>query len=451
MISYSFHLSNKGNSISTINKLCQVSRHNLRAYNSPNYSKEDIVVLRGSPNSILESVKEIYYSEFNDALDAYNQNKRPDRQIKDYLQHVSTSRGDVAAEIIIQVGDKDFWSNIDIDRDKLTQVFDAQISSLERELPSFRIASAVIHYDESSPHVHIIGIPIADGYTKGLSKQVAKTKVFTQNSLLKLQDTMRTDMSTQLTSFYPELKFQLKEKTNGRNKDIPISMMEEFDAMQNALKTMTSDLQIYNEFHNNISISMEDYKEMNQFIIKEDTIKDGLFNSHTVHSVVLECDSQEQAEVLVEDLNNLYNEHLAIEGISKTIEDHKNEIQEANRIIEARDTILAEAQQLANQVKLKQKKALEQINDIYEQLTRDNFIVGFLKGITRFNNLPESFYLTVLDEVREKVITNSWSIGFKGRLAEITTFELLQKYFSDEDDDQPTHSISKEKQKNLQL
>ena len=451
MISYSFHLANKGNSISTINKLCQASRHNLRAYNSPDYNKEDIVVLRGSPTSILDTVKEIYHSEFDEALATYNKTKKPNRQIHDYLQHISASRGDVAAEIIIQVCDKDFWSNTNIDRDKLSQVFDAQISSLEQELPSFRIASAVIHYDESSPHIHIIGIPIAEGYAKGLSKQVAKTRVFTQKSLLKLQDTMRTDMIRQLKTFYPELNYQLKEKSTGRNKDIPISMMEEFNEMQNALKTMTSDLQIYNEFQKNILISMEDYKEMNKFTIKEDTIKDGLFNSHTVHSVVLECDSFEQAEVLVEDLNNLYNEHLAIEGISKTIEDHKVEIQEANRIIEARDSILAEAQQLATQVKLKQKKALEQINDIYEQLTRDNFIVGFLKGITRFNNLPENFYLTVLDEVRDKVITNSWSLGFKGRLAEITTFELLQKYFSDEEDDQPIHSISKEKQKNLQL
>ncbi|WP_022761298.1 MULTISPECIES: RhuM family protein [unclassified Butyrivibrio] len=39
-----------------------------------------------------------------------------------------------------------------------------------------RIASAVTHLDEDSPHMHVVGVPVATGYKRGLSKQVAKTK-----------------------------------------------------------------------------------------------------------------------------------------------------------------------------------------------------------------------------------------------------------------------------------
>ncbi|WP_444238033.1 hypothetical protein [Eshraghiella crossota] len=28
----------------------------------------------------------------------------------------------------------------------------------------------MVHLDEDSPHMHIVGVPVADGYKKGLSK-----------------------------------------------------------------------------------------------------------------------------------------------------------------------------------------------------------------------------------------------------------------------------------------
>lgn len=38
------------------------------------------------------------------------------------------------------------------------------------KLPQFVVANAVVHLDEDSPHMHIVGVPVADGYKKGLSK-----------------------------------------------------------------------------------------------------------------------------------------------------------------------------------------------------------------------------------------------------------------------------------------
>ena len=43
-------------------------------------------------------------------------------------------------------------------------------------VPDFKIASAIIHYDETSPHLHIVGVPIKYKSKNGMNKQVGKDK-----------------------------------------------------------------------------------------------------------------------------------------------------------------------------------------------------------------------------------------------------------------------------------
>ena len=93
-----------------------------------------------------------------------NIGKREDRKIQDYLKHISDSRSDVAAEIIIQIGDKEFWEGkSDSERKQMSYIFKDQLRSLEKLVPEFKVASAVVHYDESSPHMHVVGVPVAEG------------------------------------------------------------------------------------------------------------------------------------------------------------------------------------------------------------------------------------------------------------------------------------------------
>lgn len=235
--SYSFHLSSKGHAVGTIGKVGQVSKHNLRAYKSDEYDPGMISVLEGSETSILDSVKKIYEGEFSDALEVYNGKRREDRQIKDYLEHVSRSRNDVAAEIIIQIGDKEFWQDKTPEQFRsMEKVFKEQLEDLERILPEFKIASAVVHYDESSPHMHVVGVPVAEGGARGMEKQCVKTKVFTKESLAMLQEEMRIKAVQQMNSM-PELfaGAELKEKEEGRNRDYPKYMMDKIDAAEKEL------------------------------------------------------------------------------------------------------------------------------------------------------------------------------------------------------------------------
>lgn len=220
-LSYSLHLSSKKNAVSSAQTLGRVSRHNLRDYEKlkEGYDRDQISVLIGS-GSILEDVKAIYHEEFDKVLAEYNENQKPYRQIEDYFQHVSDSRSDVAAEMIVQVGTHEFWESHEVDQNKMDEVMKAQIKALQEQMPGFKIASAVVHYDEASPHMHVVGVPVAEGYTHGLRKQVAKTKVFTKESLKDLQETMHKAIQKQLDELYPEIDAEIKRSEKGRNEDL---------------------------------------------------------------------------------------------------------------------------------------------------------------------------------------------------------------------------------------
>lgn len=41
----------------------------------------------------------------------------------------------------------------------MSEVFDYILEYLQKLLPEFKIANAVIHFDEASPHMHVAGVP----------------------------------------------------------------------------------------------------------------------------------------------------------------------------------------------------------------------------------------------------------------------------------------------------
>lgn len=109
--SYSAHISNKKSAITSKSKLMSVAKHNLRKYKSEEYSRNNIVILKGT-DDLYQDVKEIYHQEFDDVIKEYNEKqKRGDRKIKDYFEHVAEHEQDMAVEIIFQCGDKAFWQS----------------------------------------------------------------------------------------------------------------------------------------------------------------------------------------------------------------------------------------------------------------------------------------------------------------------------------------------------
>ena len=221
------------NAIQNAQMLSRVDKHNYRKYDN---NHEDIVIIKGS-SSIVVDVKELYKKEFEKARIEYNEKQtRENRKINDYFTHISNNaKNDLACEIIIELGDKKYWDTKDADyKRKMTNVYQKQVEDLENVVPSFKITSAIIHYDETSPHLHIVGVPIKEGNKNGMSKQVGKTAIFTKDSLKLIQDKMRALCIESFNNEY-DLDNVLKKKLKGRNQDINVKDMNNYHEMKEQL------------------------------------------------------------------------------------------------------------------------------------------------------------------------------------------------------------------------
>lgn len=219
-ISFTAHVSNKKSAITSKSKLAGVAKHNLRKYKSEEYSVDNIFLIYGTDN-LVQDVKAVYHQEFDEALKVYNENQtRADRKIEDYFEHVANKEQDMAVEIIIQIGDRAYWQQHYENKCYMKKIYSMMLAELQYLLPEFVVANAVVHMDEDSPHMHVVGVPVATGYKKGLFKQVSKRKVFTKEVLSEvLQNELRAVANTKVMIAFDE---QIREKSKGRNHDLSV-------------------------------------------------------------------------------------------------------------------------------------------------------------------------------------------------------------------------------------
>ncbi|WP_287969078.1 plasmid recombination protein [Catenibacterium sp.] len=357
-LSYSFHLSNKSHAVSNTSKLNGVCKHNERRYKSSrSYDKENIKVMYSRTNeNLYKDVQQVYHDEFDEPLKEFNQKQnREDRKIKDYLKHVSDSKSnDVAAEIIIQIGDQDFWKDRSMEFKKsMIPCFQEQLDRLKELCPDFKIANAVVHLDEKSPHMHVVGVPVAEGYKRGLSKRCSKTKVFTQKSLEKLQEAMRHDIS--LPTCVAEVDSTLKKRSEGRNRDLTkkelTELNEEKKDLQNSIKLLEYSKKEETEIVNNLTEVVSKLDDRIRYLRGEPSksswgqrMPDGTFiKAETLVDVQKRIEKlkneEKELQNSIQNLKNEYSEHdlkaMREENAEKTaqISNLSNENKKLNRIV----------------------------------------------------------------------------------------------------------------------
>ena len=323
-ISYTAHVSNKKSAITSKSKLATVAKHNLRRYKSSDYSKDNICIIYGTSN-LIDDVKTVYHKEFDEALKEYNKKQtRPDRKIEDYFEHVAGKEQDMAVEIIIQIGDREFWRQFDDMKSYMKLSYQIILDELRRRLPQFVVANAVVHLDEDSPHMHIVGVPVADGYKKGLSKQVSKRKVFTKEVLSRvLQDELREVANKEVDDWFGE---QIKEKSKGRNYDLSVA---EYKVAQK-----TEHLEQIQEQVNDADIklfaSQIAYKELERRQTKELNEKRSELQS-VRQEIASVTDKANEAVELLDKINAFVS---SFRLFAPTIEEYANQV-EADKAIEA--------------------------------------------------------------------------------------------------------------------
>ena len=362
-LSYSFHLSNKSHAVSNTSKLNGVCKHNERRYKSSrSYDKENIKVMYSRTNeNLYKDVQQVYHDEFDEALKEFNQKQnRDDRKIKDYLKHVSDSKSnDVAAEIIIQIGDQDFWKDRSMEFKKsMIPCFQEQLDRLRKLCPDFKIASAIVHLDEKSPHMHVVGVPVAEGYKRGLSKRCSKTKVFTQKSLEKLQEAMRQDIT--LPDCVKEVDSTLKKRSEGRNRDLTkkelTELNEEKKDLQNSIKLLEYSKKEETEIINNL---IEEEKKLADRIryLRGDKSKSN-WGSRLSDGTFIRADTVVDVQKRIEKLQNEEKE------LQNSIQNLKNEYSEHD-LKAMREENAEKTAQIA--ILSKENKKLDRIFNVFKK------------------------------------------------------------------------------------
>ena len=350
------------NAIQNAKDLSDVNKHNLRDYDN----QRELIRTIYETNDIVNDVKQVYLDEFEKArLEYNNKQTREDRKIEDYFKKVCDSQNDIACEIIIELGDMDFWNDKDNEyRLKMIDVYNEQVKDLIKVVPTFKIANATIHFDETSPHMHIVGVPIIENCTRGMKKQVGKSKIFTKTSLTEIQDKMRNACIKSFNKFY-DIDFKLKEKQKGRNQDINVNEMGNYRKIKKQLeqkeqklekankqtKKLDTDSANINEIldnlklmlmnKNNMVISSEDVQKIKNFT------KDVKDTTKTIRSV-------NELNMAIRDF-----EHSAFEisqenrSLKYEIELKNNEIGSLKKELSTKDKIISKLQ--AEKEKIKQE------------------------------------------------------------------------------------------------
>ena len=413
-LSYSLHLSNdknkskkakrsvkntetgttslSNNAIQNRQQLSKVDKHNLRKYDD---DKELICTIKGT-FSIVEDTKNLYLELFEDARIKYNEKQtRNDRKIENYFNHISNdNKRDLACEIIIELGDMDFWADKDDNfKHKMTKVFKEQIIDLEEVIPNFRIANATIHFDESSPHLHIVGVPFKDGMKNGMEKQVGKSDVFTKVSLKNIQDKMRVYCINSFNRIY-HLNYTLKEKEEGRNVDINVANMNEYKKFKREqekykkqlkeLNNKTDELQNKsNEINdiidnlkptlmnkNNYSISNEEVNKIKKYIEQTNDTTSNLREANDINIVL-----QKYEDDLREHSNEVRNLKKKIKTRGDKIEELEYNLNDANETIDELEDKVSELQKIVDYFKELWEKFIEFLqNKFFSTNKYDDFI-----------------------------------------------------------------------------
>ena len=406
------------NAIQTAKDLSDANKHNLRDYDN---QRELIRTIYGT-NDIVNDVKQVYLDEFEQARLEYNEKQtREDRKIKDYFKKVCESQNDIACEIIIELGDMDFWNDKNKEyRFKMVDVYNEQIKDLIKIVPDFKIANATIHFDEVSPHMHIVGVPVSYDCKRGMKKQVVKSKLFTKTTLTQIQDKIRNACIKSFNKFY-DMDFKLKEKQKGRNQDINVKDMSNYTNMKkhlaekekkldkankqtDKLDNTTKDInQILDKLKpakfskNNMVISNEDVKKIKNFT------KDVKYTTKTVRSV-------NDLNMAIKDFERTTFETIKeVSSLKYEIDLKNTEISSLKRELSTKDKIINKLQTEKEKIKTE----LQNFKEFWHKLVKHfQNKIGFDKD-EKYKYVSDDIYRNGIFDDNDNQIVNDVSRAIK--------------------------------------
>lgn len=382
-----FHCGSGKNAIKSEKDLKSIDAHNNRKYKNknnqeldPEKSHENVVIV-GTDN-IIEDVKKVYKDEFNEAVYDYNmKQKREDRKILDYYNQINNDKQtNLAVEMIFQLGDYDHWKDKSMDdKKKMVSIYSKAVDILKDK--NIITAQATVHMDESSPHLHLIAVPIADNNKRGLSKQVSQNKVLTIKAIKEIREEIEKVFISEYKKTYKE------EITLKKGSELPDHLdVKKYKKAKEILKVAKE-----YEYNNDIKDTLETELENTKAEIKQIEEEKAEVEKEKENNI-------EKIEDVKTETNNLTSELTKLETSKKNKEKEKDDIEKEldlyqqkikdykEKIIEDKkeaERLEEEEKKTAEDLKEKEKK----IKEVKEELDKKN--KEYNDQLTEKNNLEE--------------------------------------------------------------
>lgn len=336
-ISVSFHIGSKNNAIPNLKKLKTIDIHNNRKYSKSNNEDLDLskskynIILKGTKNLVAD-VKKLYKTEFDEAVYKYNEKQtRENRKIINYLSKIEEDKQkNIATEIILQLGDKEDWKEIKLeDKEKMKDVFKKGLETLESK--GFKIANAVVHLDETSPHCHIIGVPIGENFKKGMEKQVSSKSVFSLDKMEVLRNEIEKVLIAEYNKVY-NLDVEKKQEKGLIEEHLSITEYKQIKPIVNELIKTVDKNTVLEEIKTNLKNKEKEIKEVKESIDYSETLKEKL-----VADVEVKEKEIEDLKAILKEKDDIKEQFYKNDG---DIFDLKNKIDEQKKEIEAKEKSL---------------------------------------------------------------------------------------------------------------
>lgn len=406
-ISVSMHLGSGKNAINNMDKIKRADLHNNRKYKNNRNEEIDLslsqynITIVGTKN-IVNDIKEFYKTEFGEALYNYNKKQqREDRKIIDYLEKMNNdTKSNIAVEMIFQIGDKQDWENATMeDKQKTVEIFKKAIPILEAK--GIKTVNASLHLDETSPHLHLLAVPVVEKQTRGLEKQVSQNKVITKSVLNDIRKEVEKTFLTEYNRIFntnKELKkgceitehLQVQDYKDTK-KIIEIAkktadkqvLKEKIEQDYKKVADEVKEKEKENNFLTNQLTKLEtekiekkqDLEKIKEDIEKIDNIKEELNNQYQdIEKLKVEKDSnnsiikmyknnavetREKIDNLKKEFNQLEDERLEKE---RENQEQKERIEEQNRVRSKQETILKDLEN-AEKINEERKKRLKELEE----------------------------------------------------------------------------------------
>jgi plasmid recombination enzyme len=345
-ISISMQLSSGKTAITNLDKIKICDAHNNRKFtkNKNECINDELTkyneILIGT-NNINNDIKEFYKKEFKEAVYEYNKNQKDERRkIADYLEKMEKDKkSNIGVEFIFQLGNVDDWKDKTIEeKQKTIEIFKKAIPLLEKR--NIKCFSAVVHLDETNPHMHLLAVPVVENQKRGLSKQVSQNKVITPKVLEELRKEVEDSFITEYNKVFDD------NKTIKRGSEIP--------------------------YH----LSVEDYKQTkkvievakkvkNKILLKEAVEKD--LEKFTAELKKKESKEKELSNKLTLLENTLNDDYNKITKLETTIEATSNKL---TMLEDERNKMNTQVQDLQDNIKDLEDKKTEN-NSIFERYNKD--------------------------------------------------------------------------------